>query len=106
MSEEYTVEYGAKRPLRFSEYVVDSEDSEDLLDEIVAFVGREVNIDTYRKMDAVKKCRLIERLAILICKAESPTKLYGITKAEVRHAILQTLELFGGGRPPWEMESA
>ncbi|MNN32736.1 hypothetical protein D3C81_1464670 [compost metagenome] len=73
------------------------------MDEIVAFVGREVNIQTYRNMDAVKKCRLIERLAILICKAESPTKLYGISKAEIRHGILQALEIFGGGPPPWEM---
>ncbi|MNC68669.1 hypothetical protein D3C75_1192970 [compost metagenome] len=100
---EYTVDYGAKRPLGFSEYVVDSDESADLLDEIVAFVGLEVNIETYRSMDAVKKCCLIERLAILICKAESPTRLYGITKAEIRHGIVQALEIFGGGPPPWEM---
>ncbi|MEK4061685.1 MULTISPECIES: hypothetical protein [unclassified Paenibacillus] len=104
--EDYTIEYGAKRPLKFSEYVVDSLATEELLEEIVYFVGREVNVDTYRKMDAVKACRLIERLAIMVCKAESPTKLYGITKAQVRHAILMALEIFGGGRPPWERESA
>ncbi|WP_342437822.1 hypothetical protein NSS79_34115 [Paenibacillus sp. FSL L8-0436] len=104
--EEYAIEYGAKRPLKFSEYVVDSLATAELLDEIIYFVGREVNVDTYRKMDVMKACRLIERLAIMVCKAESPTKLYGITKAQVRHAVIQALEIFGGGRPPWERESA
>lgn len=98
----YTVDYGARQPLKIESYVVDSLATEELLDEIVYFVGREVNVDTYRKMDVIKACRLIERLAIMVCKAESPTKLYGITKAQVRHAILQALEIFGGGRPPWE----
>lgn len=102
----YAVNYGAKQPLKVEPYVVDSFETAELLDEIIYFVGREVNIDTYRKMDVAKACRLIQRFTILICKAESPTKLYGVRMAQVRHAVIQALEIYGGGRPPWEIESA
>jgi hypothetical protein len=102
----YTVDYGAKQTLKVEPYVVDSLATEELLDEIIYFVGREVNVDTYRKMDVAKACRLIQRFTILLCKAESPTKLYGVRMPQVRHAVIQALEIFGGGPPPWERESS
>ncbi|MFD0675289.1 MULTISPECIES: hypothetical protein [unclassified Paenibacillus] len=84
---EYEIEYGASRPLKFRTYVIDSEDKEWFLDVIYEFVIANVNIDTAEKMDHAHYYRLVEKMAILLCKAESPTKNYGITKPEIRWAI-------------------
>lgn len=98
----FSIDYGASRPLDFQPYVIDSYEKEDLFDRIVSFVNCEMNIQTYKTMDAVKACKLIERIAIMFCKSEAPTQSYGVKKAEIRDAILQALDILDAGPPPWE----
>jgi hypothetical protein len=85
--DEYEIEYGATRPLKFRSYVLDSELKEWFLDVVYEFIVTNVNIDTITKLDNDHYCRLLEKVAIMICKAESPTTNYGITKPELRSAI-------------------
>lgn len=84
---EWSIDYGAKRPLKFQTYAINSEEREWFFEVIYEFVVFHVNIETYNAMDEVKQCRLIEKIAIMLCKAESPTRKYDIKKAEIRSAI-------------------
>jgi hypothetical protein len=87
IAEEFAIEYGASRPLKFKTYVIDSEEKEWFLDAVMEFVAVSVNIETADAMDEQNLYRLIEKISILVCKAESPTANYGITKPEVRSAV-------------------
>ncbi|WP_377768543.1 hypothetical protein [Paenibacillus vulneris] len=58
------------------------------LDAVGQYIASYVNTDTVKKMDKVQYYRLVEKTAILICKAYAPTTKYGITKAEVRSAVV------------------
>lgn len=97
----YEVDYGAKRPLKFEEFLIDSPEVEQLFNDIVRFVGGWLNVSTFANLDIVGQCRLLEKTAIEACKALKPTRDYGISKAKVRDAIVQAIEIYGGGRPKW-----
>lgn len=96
ITEPFTVDYGAKRTLRFEPYVIDSYVREDFLSVIYGHVERNVVMSTAVKMEGARLYRLIEKTAISICKAYSPTKNYGITKAEIRAAILALINHYKG----------
>lgn len=93
-----------KRPLKIGVYVVDSEFKSDFLTEIMAFVRATANDPEHlRAMETPKLYALVERLATQFCKAYSPTRLYGITKPEIRGAVYFTLDgaIKAGKWPPY-----
>lgn len=87
-AEPFAIDYGAKRPLQFEPYIVATEAQDHFLGVIAEYVRRNVVMSTAAKMDNVKLCRLIERVAIEICKEHAPARNYGIRKAEIRSVIL------------------
>ena len=93
------LDYGAKRRLSFEPYIIDSLEKHILFAELEGFLMRELVFDTWLNLDDVRKCRLLEKLAIMFCKAVAPTRDYGVTKAEIRDAIIQVIDLKrrGGG---------
>lgn len=97
----YEVEYGAKRPLKFEEFVIECPEVGWLFDDIVDFVGRWLNVTTFANLDVIGQCRLLEKTAIEACKALKPTRDYGVSKAKVRDAIVKAIEIHGGGCPKW-----
>ncbi|MCM3272962.1 hypothetical protein [Paenibacillus elgii] len=77
-----------KRPLRFVVYVINSPESDTYLDTIIDFVIATANKPEHiAKMEPGKFYALIERLATMFCRAYSPTKNHGITKAEIRAVV-------------------
>lgn len=94
-----SVEYGAKRPLKFEPFIIDSPEKHFLFSTVDAFVCREMTLDTWMSLDDVKKCKLLEKIAIMFCKEEAPTREYGVTKAEIRDGIIQVIDIRrrGGG---------
>ncbi|WP_418039197.1 hypothetical protein [Paenibacillus xylanilyticus] len=96
ITEPFEIDYGAKVPLKFQPYVNDSYVREDFLSVIYDHVRRNIVMSTAAKMDDAQLCRLIEKTAISICKAYSPTKNYGIKKAEIRAAILALITQYKG----------
>lgn len=96
ITEAFEIDYGAKRNLRFEPYVIDSYVREDFLAVIYGHVERNVTMSTAVKMEDARLYRLIEKTAISICKAYSPTKNYGIPKAEIRAAILALINHYKG----------
>lgn len=100
-NEEYLITYAEnKRPLRFTPYVIDSDEKDDFLTVILEYVAcRANNAESLRKMEASAVFRLIERFATEICYEYSPKRTYGITKADIRSAVRHALDsLMGGGR--------
>ena len=94
-----SVSYGARWPIKFEPFPAD--ELPELYEELISFVGRRINIETWRGMDDVKKCRLIEKITIEFCKVTSPKKSYGVGQAEVRGGIIEALDIFGGGGSQW-----
>ncbi|GAS85657.1 hypothetical protein [Paenibacillus amylolyticus] len=96
ITEPFTVDYGAKVPLKFEPYAIDSYVREDFLSVIYDHAGRNIVMSTAVKMDDTRLCRLIEKTAISICKEYSPMKNYGIKKSEIRAAILALINHYKG----------
>ncbi|WJH30471.1 hypothetical protein N6H13_07450 [Paenibacillus sp. CC-CFT742] len=96
ITEPFTVDYGAKVPLKFEPYISDRYVREDFLSVIHDHVRRNIVMSTATKMDDTRLYRLIEKTAISICKEYSPTKNYGIKKAEIRAAILALITHYKG----------
>ncbi|NUU74251.1 hypothetical protein [Paenibacillus xylanilyticus] len=96
ITEAFTVDYGAKVPLKFEPYVIDSYVREDFLSVIYDHASRNIIMSTAVKMDDARLYRLIEKTAISICKSYSPTTNYGIKKAEIRAAILALITHYKG----------
>lgn len=94
-----SVEYGARWPIKFEPFPAD--EVPELHDELITFVGNRINIETWRDLDDVKRCRLIEKLTIEFCKETSPKKTYGVGQAMVRGGIIDALDIFGGGGSQW-----
>ncbi|MEC0253618.1 hypothetical protein [Paenibacillus lautus] len=94
-----SVEYGARWPIKFEPFPVD--EVPELFDELIRFVGGRINIETWRELDDVKRCRLIEKLTIEFCKETSPKKTYGVGQAMVRGGVVEALDIFGGGGTEW-----
>lgn len=96
-----------KRPLKLAPYVISDEWSASYLTRIIEFVVVNANKPKYlAQMEPAKFWALIERLATLFCRAESPTKNYGLTKAEIRGAIYFTIAgaLKAGCTDEWPLE--
>lgn len=94
-----SVSYGARWPIKFESFP--SDEVPDLHDELITFAGSRINIETWRGMDSVKRCKLIEKITIEFCKETSPKKTYGVGQAEVRGGIIEALDIFGGGGTEW-----
>ncbi|MBE1443895.1 hypothetical protein GGC63_003349 [Paenibacillus sp. OAS669] len=104
MTEEFEIDYGARRPLTFRHYVIDSEVKEWFLDAVGQYVAGHINIETVIKMDRAQFYRLVEKSAILLCRIYSPTAKYGITKAEVRSAVVYWIRSISEGTQCGERE--
>ncbi|GAB6927119.1 hypothetical protein JCM10914A_11020 [Paenibacillus sp. JCM 10914] len=96
-----SVEYGARWPIKFESFPAD--EVPELYEGLIEFVGSRIGIETWRGMDDVKKCRLIEKITIEFCKETSPKKTYGVGQAMVRGGIIEALDIFGGGGTEWLM---
>ncbi|UOK62854.1 hypothetical protein MT997_32775 [Paenibacillus sp. OVF10] len=96
ITEPFTVDYGAKVPLKFEPYSIDSYVREDFLSVIYDHASRNIIMSTAVKMDDTRLYRLIEKTTISICKEYSPTKNYGIRKSEIRAAILVLINHYKG----------
>ncbi|MFK4166641.1 hypothetical protein ACI2LM_10280 [Paenibacillus lautus] len=94
-----SVSYGARWPIKFESFP--SDEVPELYDELIMFAGSRINIETWRGMDSVKRCKLIEKITIEFCKETSPKKTYGVGQAEVRGGIIEALDIFGGGGSQW-----
>ncbi|MCV9948263.1 hypothetical protein [Paenibacillus sp. BT-177] len=88
----FSVEYGAKRPLTFRPPNIDTLEKQFLFDGMDEYVSKRVTKKQLESLSDESVYRLVEKFAIEVCKAESPTKNYGIKKAEVRYAILYRLQ--------------
>lgn len=89
--EGWTIDYGASRPLKFTTYVVNSENRATFLTAVEDYILDNVNASTVAKMDHSRYYRLVEKMAILICRMYRPTSDHGITKPEVRAAVIHAL---------------
>ncbi|MFB6362497.1 hypothetical protein ACFCP7_00365 [Paenibacillus elgii] len=77
-----------KRPLKLDVYFIDSPERDAYFDTIIDFVIAAANKPAHiAKMEPAKFYALIERLSTMFCRAYSPTKNHGITKAEIRGVI-------------------
>lgn len=99
MNEMISVDYGAKWPIKFEQFPAD--EVPELHDDLIDYVGRRIVIETWRDMDDVKRCKLIEKITIEFCKETSPKKNYGIGQAEIRGGIIEAIDIFGGGGSEW-----
>lgn len=78
-----------KRPLKIDVFIIDGPEHETYLQRIVKFVERESNAPQHvAKMAPEKYWPLVERLATLVCREFSPTTNWGVTKPEIRGAVL------------------
>ncbi|KQN97592.1 hypothetical protein [Paenibacillus sp. Leaf72] len=81
-----------KRPLKIVTYHINDEVYDGYFSEIVRFVQAEANAPSHViQMEESKFFALAERLATVFCKAYAPTRNAGITKPEIRAAILFVL---------------
>lgn len=91
--EEYSVDYGAKRPLKFTTYNPDCDEADEFFDFILEYVAARANgAEHLRNMTAVNMFKLIERFSTQICYEASPTKNYGIKKSEIRSVVRYALD--------------
>ncbi|MDO3682163.1 hypothetical protein [Paenibacillus ehimensis] len=82
-----------KRPLKFDVYLIDSPESDAYLDTIIDFVIATANKPEHiAKMEPAKYWALIERLGTMFCRAYSPTKNHGVTKAKIRSVVYFVLD--------------
>jgi hypothetical protein len=84
-----------KRPLKLAVYVIDCVEREVYLRRIVKFIEAAANTPIHiSKMEQPKFFALVERLATMVCRQFSPTANWGVTKPEIRGAVL--FVLYGG----------
>lgn len=92
MSDEFEVKYVEdKRPLKFRKFRV-NERTEPVWDLVQEHVTNTVYAPTLKKMEPAEMYKLLEMTAIRFCKAYSPTRDFGISKPEIRIAILYAFE--------------
>lgn len=92
MNDEFEIKYADnKRPLKFRKFRV-NEETEPLWDLVQEYVDTTVYAPTLAKMEPPEMYKLLELTAIRFCKAYSPTRDYGISKSEIRIAILYAFE--------------
>jgi len=102
------IEYAEdKRPLKVGVYVIDSFDRDMQLNRIVRFIEANANAPVHiAKMEPPKFYALVERLATMVCREILPTRNWGITKPEIRGAVLFVLyEAIEAGKWPVEFET-
>ncbi|RED86199.1 hypothetical protein [Cohnella phaseoli] len=87
------IEYAeGKRPLKVTAYVIDCFDRDIQLSHIVKYVEAAANAPVHvAKMEPTKFYALVERLATTVCREFSPTRNWGVTKPEIRGAVLFVL---------------
>jgi|GEM_PF-6036106 len=102
----YVLYAEGKRPLKIAVYVLGDVEYEVLFRRMIEFIQRESNAPEHlAKMTGPKFMAFVERMATLICKEYSPTKNLGITKPEIRGAVLFVLQAgLKAGRWPDEFE--
>lgn len=93
------LDYGAKWPIKFEPFPQD--EFPELYEDLIEFVGSRIMVGAWCKMDDVQKCKLIEKIAIEVCKEVSPRKNFGIGQAEIRGGIIDALDFFGGDGSRW-----
>ncbi|GIP21057.1 hypothetical protein [Paenibacillus sp. J22TS3] len=94
-----SVDYGARWPIKFVPFPVD--EVPELYDRLIDFASRGIVIETWRKMDDVKRCKLIEKVTIEFCKETSPKRNYGVGQAEIRGGIIEAIDITEGGAMEW-----
>lgn len=94
-----SVHYGARWAIKFEQFP--SVEVPELYEELLDFVRGSLVIGTWRNMDDVKRCKLIEKLTIEFCKANSPKRTYGVGQAEIRGGIIDAIDIYGGGGSEW-----
>jgi hypothetical protein len=82
-----------KRPLKLAVYFLRGSEDEAFLYDVVRFVRAGANAPQHlAKMEPPKLWALVERLSTLFCRSYSPTSNWGVTKPEIRGAVLFVID--------------
>jgi hypothetical protein len=90
----WEVEYGGKKPMKFSPLMIDEEESGryDFILMMHSYILFETNTKSIDKLEHESFYKLVEKISILVCKQFAPTKRMGITKPEVRTLVEYTIK--------------